>query len=762
MRITNDIFLKSLNINNNTGNIREKSNTDYSERAAAKKNQLPFFSIYKNKNNQIFPNTSYISFGRKTNQKMIYNFERNRTRAEELSDYGIFEYCIEELSNLKKKNYNKAIKLAQIGLQDETILDIVKSDKRLFKRALNLQKNGVYAELIRDFLTLSEENYKEAIKLMKQGYSPSTAQYLAEIESEKREEFLKLINNNIDKELAKSIILLNENEKNKFENYLSQGISAAGAIELVNLNENQQKRVQELIHFKIGDENIADYAELSEEEYHKALNLLSDGIFPEFIIPILRIESGKSENDEYKEYIKRGYSKSSSFALSLLNEEEGETLKNLIKINPEIKDILKENYDINLISRQNSDVSEIILDREIINADGNKIILIQIFDTNGNHTKSRLEEYKDHSTSSVINTGNNIYHARYDKYGEIKEFVQIISDEKSNNVTGVIHAKASDKLKGAFERTYYDINQFKTDQSNYFDNNSEFDTEKCVISKGKPISSITENPDGSITYNEEFEKNNTITRRIYTEKRNSSNQKQYSYYKYEIKDKKGKTLSDTEREIIQTAEGKYINKINGITYNVSFDDTHKTIRVSDGKRTKILNFGTKLSYYSKDILWEQVKKLPIDTLYTLYNNIDRWDYCDNSEAAADGRTKTIHSGTQPDITTHECGHIKIYNYESILENEELIKIYNEEMNIFEKNTPWNEQEFIQYFSPKADLCDSEGLEEFIAETNIILSSYGINYNELNTRSQMLIWNFPNTIAKIAELLGNNSQKSILE
>ncbi|MBQ8887482.1 MAG: hypothetical protein IJY61_07275 [Candidatus Gastranaerophilales bacterium] len=84
------------------------------------------------------------------------------------------------------------------------------------------------------------------------------------------------------------------------------------------------------------------------------------------------------------------------------------------------------------------------------------------------------------------------------------------------------------------------------------------------------------------------------------------------------------------------------------------------------------------------------------------------------------------------------------------------------MDTFKINMPFNEQEFIQYFSPRAELTESDGLEEFIAETNALLTSYGINHKELNTRAQFLVKYFPRTIAKVAELSNKTSTKSLLE
>ena len=77
--------------------------------------------------------------------------------------------------------------------------------------------------------------------------------------------------------------------------------------------------------------------------------------------------------------------------------------------------------------------------------------------------------------------------------------------------------------------------------------------------------------------------------------------------------------------------------------------------------------------------------------------------------------------------------------------------------------PYNEQAFIHYFSPYAYYHeDTEGLSEFVAETNSLLCSIGINTEKFMTRNQMLVRYFPESIAKVAQLLGYNDNKSLLE
>ena len=104
--------------------------------------------------------------------------------------------------------------------------------------------------------------------------------------------------------------------------------------------------------------------------------------------------------------------------------------------------------------------------------------------------------------------------------------------------------------------------------------------------------------------------------------------------------------------------------------------------------------------------------------------------------------------------------MKLYRLMGI---EEFIKMgYGMEMESVKISIPYNEQEYLQYFSPRAELMQADGYDELVAETNIILNTYGINYKKFKTRAQFIAKYFPESIAKIAELTGKNSPKSLLE
>ena len=65
-----------------------------------------------------------------------------------------------------------------------------------------------------------------------------------------------------------------------------------------------------------------------------------------------------------------------------------------------------------------------------------------------------------------------------------------------------------------------------------------------------------------------------------------------------------------------------------------------------------------------------------------------------------------------------------------------------------KYTNTSGKNYIDYFSQTGG-SGSTGLSELIAETNMLLNTYGYQYEIIKDRAQFLVQNFPKTIAYIA-------------
>ena len=61
-----------------------------------------------------------------------------------------------------------------------------------------------------------------------------------------------------------------------------------------------------------------------------------------------------------------------------------------------------------------------------------------------------------------------------------------------------------------------------------------------------------------------------------------------------------------------------------------------------------------------------------------------------------------------------------------------------------------------------NMIGSDGADEFIAETNLLLTTFGTSNAKIKTRTQFLEKYFPKTIASIANYLGKNSKESLLK
>ena len=456
----------------------------------------------------------------------------------------------------------------------------------------------------------------------------------------------------------------------------------------------------------------------------------------------------------------KGYGLNAAYSIELMTEGEQDILNKLLDEFPQIEEFFKQNYDLEFSVMQHEDKAEVLLTKQIKIPKHNKITFYKLFDSDGNEKNSRLEENSDYSTSSMMKNGNNLFRLTYLRGGDIKEMTQLIQDEETKGVTGVYYSKASEVLKGCFETTYYDINDFKTSSKGYYSHKQK--VPNCVNGEGTTISKVEKLEDGRIHFTESFVRNDLLTEREYFEKNDDEGNLTEKSYKYQISDQNGNIIMNVERFWKQNDDGTTTNIINGHEYKMTFDDEKKTIKIESEGMERVLNFSKKLAKCSKDNLWKIVKQLDIDTLLTIYKDVRKWHHCIDEESVADGYIKHLSTGDDIQIIAHEIGHLKAYEDENeLLEKESIIEVYSKEFDIFEDEIPYNEKEFVEYFSKRSDLCESNGLSEFIAEANMLLSTYGHKMNKLKTRGQMLVRFFPETIAVIAKEIGKTSTKNLL-
>ena len=687
--------------------------------------------------------------------------ELNKSRYQKainLAKKGVEVTCIEEITCLEGEKYTQANELIQRGILDSFLFQIANMEEAEFKKAISYLDMGFDADCLKLFAQLNKEQTQVAKNLLtEKKLTPFAAGNFATLSEEQRKIAISLLEF-CEADTAAKIAKLDTIKQQKCKHYLSLGINPLFVIEIAQLTQEEEKRLKEILNLKVGDINIADFAKMTETQYKRAKELYNQGVNPDYILDILLIEEGKADNENYKTYKERGYSYTTSASLSCLSDAQIDALEDLIKKHPKIRELFKDEYKVEIIQLQNNDEIEAILTNRFFTENGTIIELVQTFDSYGDSTKSRLEKYTDGTTSSMMIKKSGVFKAKYDKSGEIKELTELIQDPQTNEVLGVVYSKASDLLIGAFESIYYSLDDIKEGGNT----TPDMDITKCTLSKGEPISKIIQNPNGSITYIEDFQMNRFGIDRIYTEKKDENGNILHSSYTYKITDTENETvLMDISRSFEKQSNNSAINTINGVEYKLEYDDINKKIKISDGEKTKVIDFANKLPSFSDDILWETIKNLPVDTLLKIDRNIDRWHFCEAEDSILQARIKTLSTYNQPSIIDHEVGHLNSFEDDSIYFNDDLIQTYGREMDVFKENMPYNEQLFVQYFSPRAELMQADGYDEFVAEANIILNTYGIDYKKFKTRSQFLAKYFPESIAKVAELTGKTSRESLL-
>ena len=731
-----------------------------------------------------YPSSYYVNFYGNKNKKEGINYKLRRSQLKDLGiskeyidkiskypkeqyekalkllESGCYEECVEEMSKLPVKRYKMAVNLVEHNVIDENIFPLVELSKQRYNRIIDLKDKGIDAKDLEIFAQLTPKQFALAKKMMKKGFYPIDAAYLSTLNLKQRKSAEKMLSNDINVEIAANISSKSSKQQKTFNELLQNGVTPEYAEEISELDDEKQKLFRKFLKLGCGDENSTDLAKLNKIQSIKAELMLQDGVHPDYIEVVISEEEKEDKNSAYKEYRNRGYSRTSAFSIALMEENEIDALIEIMEMYPEIKDLFKEEYGIKIINLQDYKTPGAILTKQQMTPDGTIIKLIHSLDTEGNYTLSRTEEYPNHSTSSSLKDVSDVFRLKYDRFGDIKEMTEFIQHPETREVTGVLYTTASKLLPGVFETVYYDINDFITNN----DDETAIDTDikSSVKNKGIPISSVTKKDNGTIVFTEKFNLGGVKTMREYTEKKDDEGNITHSSYSIKIKDEKGKTILNTSRSYAKTGENSSVSIINGIKYDINYNDEDKSIIISDGTKKRKLDFDNKLAYYSKEEIWKTAKQLPADTLLTVFDNIKQWNFCRTQDSVADGYCDILSTGKSTSVIQHETGHFKDYEIDEISNNKSFIKIYSEEMQNFADNMPHNEYDFITYLSPRADLIEANGRNEFVAESNIVLTSYGTNANKLKTRSQFLARYFPKSLAKVAELAGKNSTKSLLD
>ena len=427
--------------------------------------------------------------------------QKQYKRALELMKQNVFEQSITPVAQLDDDKYLQAQTLIKMGIIDQNLAGLANNNEEIFDRITDLRKKGIHIDYLSLFCSLSEKQYQQALKLIERGYQQNIAAYLVQLSSEQKEIFWELINNDTYAPLAFEVAKQRRQTRNRTLRFIKNGMSVYNAIENAELSKRERKSAERLFSLNIGDSNVPRIAKLKLKDQKRAEDLISMGVFPEYAADLVQIENGVIDNEDYQKYLQKGYSPSTSYSLSLLTKGEIELLVGILKNIQELEELFYDNYDINIIDNQITDEcsAEAILSKEMRTQDGTLITIVKTFCEDGCITESRTEEYQDHSTSSYIRNGNHLLRINYDRFGQPKEILHILEDENTQSVEGAIYSKASEILPGVYDSVYYDISEFRQDDSNA-ENSMDFNISDIVVGNGIQLSKATKNIDGSITF----------------------------------------------------------------------------------------------------------------------------------------------------------------------------------------------------------------------------------------------------------------------
>lgn len=345
----------------------------------------------------------------------------------------------------------------------------------------------------------------------------------------------------------------------------------------------------------------------------------------------------------------------------------------------------------------------------------------------------------------------------------VQSQIEIINDS-TGHPAQILFSKQSENMDGIYDRTIYNLKDYPED----------CDVIKMIqdgtIQGGKKISGTTKNQDGSITYFENLNTDGVNTKRNYTKFETPNGSTKYEYI---ITDENGNKI--LERNIAFERNGNTSTTIiDGKKYVAVFDDNTQTIKLTGDNVDITIDILSKTQGDKR--LFEACKNLNANSLMTIDKNVDFWILSPNVKSQYNSSGKILSSSDNPAIIEHELGHskdfsritnISISNFDVDSEaifsnNSELVEIYKKEFESFRNKYSQNTGlGFIDYFAPYTTPTvlgqqrAANGITEVFAETNMLLNLPCCDEKLITTRTQLLLQNFPKTIAYISKMINSN-------
>ena len=396
---------------------------------------------------------------------------------------------------------------------------------------------------------------------------------------------------------------------------------------------------------------------------------------------------------------------------------------------------------------------------------------IKTMDSKGKIGNSVIIQLSDDTVYCENSDSGRTVETKYSKtnFGKIykNEFVYQIETicDKNKQPEYVLYTEPSKILKNAYEITKYKISDYQ----------SKEDIIKAIknstIQGGEKISQVSKNGN-EIVATQNIEYDDSKIKRVFEQTLSDSGDIISKKYNYTIKNGNGNLLLNLNKNWRKISPNTTITSVNDKKYIAKFDDDNFIIQVLNGNNIYEINIKDKLigtDFYDDENItqeeaykkfFELCKTTPADQLLIL-QYIPNIKLVEDYMAGISNDFTTLNVGLHcmPSLC-HELGHVidmGTLNKEGrkISEDTELQNIYNEEFEKFNEKSPQIIKDELEYFSPyhffKTEDFKIEGINEFIAEVNLLMSSY-CGIDDLSVRSLYLVQYFPKTIARIANLL----------
>ena len=381
--------------------------------------------------------------------------------------------------------------------------------------------------------------------------------------------------------------------------------------------------------------------------------------------------------------------------------------------------------------------------------------------------------YKVINKDGIIEQSNNAYSpelmASQKNNSNMKIYHKILNSENGNQIVpeiseiykaqdgmiiGSLESRLSDKLESAYETTALDVILHKTQDG--FDGDLVGET---------PLALVIKNPDESVEYTQFYECNGTKFESYYWQDKDNKE----NIYTIRIDGNSGE-LANYNRSFEFIDNNTTLTTVNGKKFICRFSENTIIIQTEDNSYKLAIDEIFEFTTQNKDI--EFLKTIPADILLAIKKTGCKIEIDEEME----GGFYTMQEGkiyTSKDLSSmyHELGHVLDFGIKDekksknhISQNSKLKEIYTEELDNYRKKYPYPVQQItIDYFS-KTGIPDwgtiqtiNTGLSEIVAETKGIMTTYAMIGEGTQLRSNVLIKNFPKTIAKCIELLEKESK-----